>query len=345
MTNNLFKDTLSGIKRERPPVWFMRQAGRVLPAYLKLREKYSFHELMRTPELCCEVTLQPVDELGVDAAILFSDILVIPEALGMKLNFTDKGPVFVNPLKNIENPSITLQADSSKLNYIYDALDIIKQKKSQDVGLIGFCGSPFTTFCYMVEGSSAKHDFANAIRLLYENKEESFKILDKITDLSIEYAKSQVNHGVDCFQLFETHAGLIPSELYIEMILPSVKRISQAVRSLNTPFIYFPKGLGLAIAQINFDIADFVGIDWQYSISETRNIIDPKVGVQGNMDMRILSIDNKFIINKELDKFIPFGRANSNWIFNTGHGLMPDNKLENVKYVVERIKSIDWQRG
>ena len=157
MSNSIFIDTLQGIKRERPPVWFMRQAGRVLPSYLKLREKHSFKELMETPELAAEVTLLPVHDLGVDAAILFSDILIIPEALGMNLKFTEKGPIFDNPLRDIKNQVSSLVADSSKLEHVYKALDIIKRDKPEETALIAFCGAPFTTFCYMVEGNSELH--------------------------------------------------------------------------------------------------------------------------------------------------------------------------------------------
>jgi uroporphyrinogen decarboxylase len=344
MSNSIFTDTLKGIKRERPPVWFMRQAGRVLPSYLKLREQYSFRELMMTPELAAKVTLLPVNELGVDAAILFSDILVIPEALGMNLKFTDKGPIFDTPLQDAANQLTSLQPDSSKLEHVYKALDIIKQQKPNDVALIGFCGAPFTTFCYMVEGNSTNHNFSKAIKLFYNNPEISAKILEIITDLSIEYATTQTKHGIDVFQLFETHAGLIPSEMYIERIMPHVNRITNAVRNNNVPVIFFPKGLGTGLAHINYDVTDFVGIDWQYSLPEARALVNSKVGVQGNLDPRILAIDNKKILEKELEKYKTFGQKNLNWIFNTGHGLSPDNKVENVKFVVDWVKNTDWKR-
>ena len=344
MSNSIFIDTLKGIKRERPPVWFMRQAGRVLPSYLKLREKHSFKELMETPELAAEVTLLPVHDLGVDAAILFSDILIIPEALGMNLKFTEKGPIFDNPLRDIKNQVSSLVADSSKLEHVYKALDIIKRDKPEETALIGFCGAPFTTFCYMVEGNSVNHTFSNAIKLLYNHPQVATEILEKITELSIEYATTQTKHGIDVFQLFESHAGLIPTELYVERILPYVKRITAAVRATNTPVIFFPKGIGAGISYINHEIADFAGIDWQYSLSDVRSLCDPKMGLQGNFDPRILAIDDQEILQKELEKFLPFGSNNHNWIFNTGHGLSPDNSVENVKFVVDWVKKTNWNR-
>lgn len=345
MSNSIFTDTLQGIKTERPPVWFMRQAGRVLPSYLKLREKHSFRELMLQPELAAEVTLLPVNELGVDAAILFSDILVIPEALGMELKFTDKGPIFESPLRDIKNQINSLKPNSSKLQHIYKALDIVKQQKPADIALIGFCGAPFTTFCYMVEGNSANHNFSNAIKLFYNDPELSAQILEIITELSIEYATTQAIHGIDVFQLFETHAGLIPSDLYIERILPYVKRITNAVRNKNTPVIFFPKGIGAGISSIKKDIADFVSIDWQMSMNDARALVDREVGLQGNLDPRILAIDNKIQLEKELEKYLEFGKLNQNWIFNAGHGLSPDNKIENVKFVVDWVKKTNWNRN
>ncbi len=345
MQSSIFVDTIKGVKRERPPVWFMRQAGRVLPSYLKLREKYSFHELMRDPQLTAEVTLLPVHDLGVDAAILFSDILVVPEALGMKLNFSDKGPSFETPLYQLENPASALKPDLSKFDHIYKAIDITKKKKPSDVALIGFCGAPFTTFCYMVQGNSANHNFSEAIKLFYSDSKTTAAIFELITETSIAYATSQAEHGIDTFQLFETHAGLIPSDCYIEKVLPYVKRITKAVRNKNVPVIFFPKGLGNGMSHINSDCADFVSVDWQFSLTEARRIIDKNVGLQGNLDPRILSISNKEVLKKELEKYISFGKDESKWIFNTGHGLSPDNSLENVKFVVDWIKNADWLRN
>lgn len=342
--NSIFLDTINGIKRERPPVWFMRQAGRVLPSYMKLREQYSFHELMRNPQLAADVTLLPVHDLGVDAAILFSDILVVPEALGMSLEFTDKGPIFDTPLKNNIGNISQLKADTSKLAHIYEAIKLIKVQKPEEVALIGFCGAPFTTFCYMVQGNSTNHTFAEAIQLIYNDRENAKKLFEIITELSIEYALNQVKAGIDTFQLFETHAGLLPYELYLELVLPYVKRITKAVREAGCPTIFFPKGLGAGMKHIDFDIADYVSVDWQDSLTESRKIIDPKVGLQGNLDPRVFSMTNKDALINELEKYKSFGKDNYNWIFNIGHGLSPDNSFENVKATIDWVKTTNWNR-
>ncbi|TSA38173.1 MAG: uroporphyrinogen decarboxylase [Porphyromonadaceae bacterium] len=344
MMNNIFVDTINGIKRERPPVWFMRQAGRIIPEYLKLREKYSFHELLYTPELAAEVTLQPVRSLGVDAAILFSDILVIPEAMGMKVVFTDHGPRFETPLKEVKNPVGFLDPDPEKLHPVYRAIDAVMAAKSADTPLIGFCGSPLTTLLYMVQGISSDHQFPAVVDLMYCDPETADKLLEMVADLSIEYALSQVRHGISAFQLFETHAGLIPYPLYIERVMPHVRRILSAVRKTGTPVIFFPKGLGNGMRALKGEPIDFVSVDWQMSIEDACEMVGPEIGVQGNLDPRILTTDQG-TIKKELEKYLPFGSREHKWIFNLGHGVLPNIPFENMKFVVDWIKSADWKRS
>lgn len=344
MRNSIFMRTIKGEKCERPPVWFMRQAGRVLPSYLKLRKSYSFHELMRNPQLAANVTLLPVKDLGVDAGILFSDILIISEALGMMLEFTGKGPVFSSPIKNNIDNIGNLKPDMSKLSHVYSAIQLINEQKPNDIALIGFCGAPFTVFCYMVQGNSLNPDFPDAIRLIYNNRPKAMQLLEIITDLSIEHSLHQVKSGIQVFQLFESLGGLLPYEMYLDFILPYIKRITSAVRNIGCPTIFFPKGLGRGIKKLDYTIADYISIDWQNSLYDIRKEVDSKVGLQGNLDPRILSINNKKIIINELEKYKRFGKFHYDWIFNTGEGLSPDNLFENVKLVVEWIKTTNWQR-
>ncbi len=341
MQNNIFTDTLAGKKTERPPVWFMRQAGRVLPSYLKLKEKYSFWQMMQDPKLAAEVTLLPVYDLGVDAAILFSDILVIPYAMGMGLDFTDKGPVFEKPLKYAVNPLADLHPEPEKLEYIYNAVDEIIKIRPNNTPLIGFCGAPLTVLLYMLEGISRNHSFSDAIKFIYTRKEETKALVDKITDLSIIYAKEQIKRGISAFQLFETHAGIIPFDLYRELFFPAVQRITSELRKTGTPLIYFPKGIASGMQEIDENICDFLSIDWQTPITHARKMVSDKVGLQGNLDPRVLFADKK-TIEKTLETYLPFGRNNDNWIFNLGHGFMPGIPVENAKFVVDWIKNADW---
>ena len=335
-------DTINGKQTSRPPVWFMRQAGRVLPNYNALKEKYSFRELMRDPKLASKVTLMPVDDLGVDAAILFSDILVVPEAMGMEVVFSDKGPKFDNPLKNFDNPASLLKPEPSKLDYIFEVIDEINQSKPVDIPLIGFCGAPLTTLCYMIQGISANTNFPDAVKFLYANKKEAVRLIDTITDFSIYYAQKQIEHGASVFQLFDTHAGLIPVSLYKELFLPSVKKIAKAVRAASTPFIFFPKGLSTGLELITPDMADIAGIDWQVPLEYARTIIHPEIGLQGNLDPRLLFAPLNEI-EKELEKYVEFYRNNNKWIFNLGHGFLPDTPFEKAKFIVEWVKKIQWE--
>jgi uroporphyrinogen decarboxylase len=343
MSDSIFIKTLNGVKTERPPVWFMRQAGRVLPSYLKLREQHSFSELMQSPQLAAKVTLLPVYDLGVDAAILFSDILVIPSALGMKLEFTDSGPRFEKALKDLSDPVSILNPDASKLEYIYKAIDEVQRTKPSGTPLIGFCGAPFTTLCYMVQGLSSNHTFPEAVALLYKNKALAHQLLSQITELSIEYALNQVKHGVSAFQIFETHAGLIPSDLYFEMIMPYVRKISSAVMQASCPVIFLPKGLGTGISHIKPEDANFLSIDWQTPIEEARQLVHPEIGIQGNLDPRLLLADKATIL-ETLEKYVSFGSKNQNWIFNLGHGFIPGIPFENARLVVDWVKQTNWRR-
>ncbi|MDO9580160.1 MAG: uroporphyrinogen decarboxylase [Bacteroidales bacterium] len=343
MQNSIFLDTLKGIKTSRPPVWFMRQAGRVLPSYLELRAKHSFWQMMNDPGLAAKVTLLPVYELGVDAAILFSDILVIPYAMGMGLDFTDHGPKFDKPLKDYERPLTKLNPDPDKLQYIYRAIDEIVKTRPDNTPLIGFAGAPLTILCYMLEGLSSKSGFPGAISFIYRNKGVTEKLIESVTDLTIEYATQQIAHGIDSFQLFETHGGILPFDFYKSMFFPAIRKISRTVRDKGVPFIYFPKDIGTGFSYITPDICDFVSVDWQTPITEARKLVHPDVGLQGNLDPRLLFADQA-AIEKELLKYLEFGKTEYKWIFNLGHGFMPGSSFEYAKYIVDWVKTTNWRR-
>jgi uroporphyrinogen decarboxylase len=339
---SIFLNTLKGEVTSRPPVWFMRQAGRVLPSYNALKEHHTFWQLMKDPDLAAKVTLLPINDLGVDAAILFSDILVIPHAMGMGLDFTDNGPVFEQPLKDVSDPLSRLNPEPEKLNYIYDAIDRILQTPGNNTPLIGFCGAPLTVLLFMIQGLGTKSNFADAEKFFFANKSLTRKLSDAVTELTIEYALQQVKHGIAAFQLFDTHAGNIPFGWYKELFMPSVKKIADAVRQTGTPFIFFPKGIGTGIKEMNHDVCDFLSIDWQTDLYTAREMVDKKVGLQGNLDPRVL-FAGQDVIEEELKKYIPFHQQESRWIFNLGHGLVPGIPVENVKFAVDFIKQADWQ--
>ncbi len=343
MEKPLLLQTLSGEKTARPPFWFMRQAGRVLPSYMALKHKYSFWQMMKNPQLGAEVTLLPVHDLGVDAAILFSDILVIPYAMGMGLDFTDEGPVFEKALVHRSHPLEGLHPDPTKLHYIYDVIDEIIRTKPSHIPLIGFCGGPLTVLCYMLEGLGRRAEFPDAIDFMFKNPAETQQLVDVICELTLEYIKGQVKHGIQVFQLFETHGALVPFEMYKALFLPMVEKVAAQCRELNIPFIYFPKGIGAGISEITPEHCDFLSIDWQTPLEVARKLVDPAIGLQGNLDPRVLLAD-ELTISKTLEGYLDFGSKNQNWIFNLGHGFKPGIPYEKIQFMTEWLRSADWGR-
>lgn len=338
---SLFLDTLKGKPTSRPPVWYMRQAGRVLPSYLKIKEKYSFWQLMKDPKLAAEVTLLPVSDLGVDAAILFSDILVIPYAMGMGLDFTDAGPVFEKPLRSWDNPVEMMKPEPEKLNYIYDVIEQVKKVRPENIPLIGFCGAPLTVLSFMLQGLGSRSDFSNAVEWMFAHKNNLLLLVDAVTEMTLIYVKSQIKHGIDAFQLFETNAGLIPNEFYRQVFLPPVEKIAAVVRDEGIPFIFFPKGIGDGLQMLGPQYADFISVDWLTPMERAREILDDSIGLQGNLDPRVLFADKK-TIEAELIKYLDFGRKHQNWIFNLGHGFLPETPFENARFMTDWIIEQQW---
>mgnify|MGYP001165472051 FL=1 len=338
--NNILLETLNNNKTKRPPVWFMRQAGRILPSYQKMKTKYTFSEMMEHPDLAAEVTLLPLSSLDVDAVILFSDILVVPQALGLDLEFKSNGPIFHNPITTLDSKRI-FKKNITKLDYIYNNIDKIKSINNT-VPLIGFCGGPLTVFCFMFRGVNPTKNFNDAIKFLYEHPKQSKYILNLITEVSEEYVEKQINHGINCFQLFETYCGLIPQKKYESEIMPFSKRILQKAKG-KVPTIFFPKDYGLGIKNLNKSDCDYVSIDWQMDIFEARKILDNDIGIQGNIDPRLLYSSYQEI-DFELNRIKKFGLENNNWIINLGHGFLPDINYEKARYIVDWVKNTNWSR-
>jgi len=337
MHSNPFIDVINHRSASRPPVWMMRQAGRVLPRYRNLTKTHPFRSIMADAKLAAEVTLMPIDDMGMDAAILFSDILVIPEALGVKVEWTNEGPTFPQPLLAIEQPASTLHFNPSHLNHVAETLDEIRHQKKVDTPVIGFCGGPLTCLCYMLGGRDKTLQFTDVVRYLYSHREESLQLLDAITCASEAYVHLQAAHGIDTFQIFESFAGVVSAQLYQELILPFVRRITAAAREHGIPVILFPKGFGAGLQMLTPEDCDFVSIDWQTPLSTARNLVDSRLGLQGNMDPRVLFAPQP-VIEQQLQQYLAFFKENPNWIFNLGHGVHKDTPLENVQFVTEWFK-------
>jgi uroporphyrinogen decarboxylase len=335
MINDLLIRAAKGEEVERVPVWMMRQAGRILPEYRAVREKAgSFITLATTPEMAAEVTLQPVDILGVDAAIIFSDILVVPEAMGLPYEMIEaKGPIFPKTIKtpkDVEN--LKISNAESDLGYVLQAIDIVKKELAGRVPLIGFAGAPFTIYCYMVEGKGSK-TFSVAKKMLFSNPKMAHALLQKITDSTIAYLKAQAIHGADLIQIFDSWAGILSPEQYRTFSLPYISQICNAINEV--PVTVFAKGAFFARKEMSKLNCEVVGLDWNMDIRESRRMI-PNKTLQGNLDPCVLYAPYKEIERQTKKMLKTFGKQR--YIANLGHGVYPDTDPEKVKCFIETVK-------
>lgn len=335
LKNDLILKAARGEQVERTPVWLMRQAGRILPEYRAVRNKLSgFKELVETPELAAEVTIQPVDLLEVDAAIIFSDILVIPEAMGLTYEMVEKkGPHFPKTVSSMKDLDGLKVAGPEDLHYTIDAIKITKKELSGRVPLIGFAGAPWTIFSYMVEGGGSK-TFSKARKLLYTSPELADKLLSMITDSTIAYLKGQIAAGADMVQIFDSWAGVLSPAQYSRFSLSYIEKIASAITEV--PVTVFAKGAYFALPQMKDISCRTVGLDWNMDIAEAKSSL-PNKTLQGNLDPCALygSFEQvKSETHKMLDQFK--GHAH---IANLGHGVYPDTDPEKVKCFIEAVKS------
>jgi uroporphyrinogen decarboxylase len=335
--NNTFLEACQGKKTEYTPVWLMRQAGRYLPEYQKIRGKVDFLTLCKTPELAAEVTLQPVDILKVDAAILFSDILIPVEAIGMKLEFSEsKGPILYNPVRDsISLDRLRLLNPEADVPFVTDAIKLLL--KQLDVPLIGFSGAPFTLATYMIEGGSSKN-FVNSKALMYQNPELFHKLMQKLTIMVISYLKAQIDAGVHAVQIFDSWAGVLSPYDFRKFALPYVKQI---IAGLNTkiPVIYFPLNTSAMLSLAKESGADVIGIDWRIELSDAIEKLGDGLAVQGNLDPTVL-FGTKEIIRERVSDILRGAADAHGHIFNLGHGILPETPVDNAVAMVEAVHEI-----
>lgn len=325
---------------ERTPVWLMRQAGRILSEYKRVRESAGdFKTLVKTPELAAAVTIQPVDILGVDAAIIFSDILVIPEAMGLNYEMEEKkGPYFPKRISSTQDLKSIHVAEGAELTYVFDAIRLTKKELNGRVPLIGFAGAPWTIFSYMAEGKGSK-TFSDAKKMLYTQPELSHKLLDMITQSTINYLKGQIQAGADIIQIFDSWAGILGPEQYDEFSLPYIARICEAIQQV--PKIVFAKGAFFAREKMNSLQCHVVGLDWNMDIRESRKLMPDKV-LQGNLDPCALYgsyADIKRETRKMLEAF-----GNNRHIANLGHGIYPDIEADKVRCFIDTVKEYSLRK-
>ncbi|MFA4869327.1 MAG: uroporphyrinogen decarboxylase [Pedobacter sp.] len=341
MKNTLFLDAAFSKQTERPPVWMMRQAGRFMPEYWEIKNKYSFLEMCKTPEIAADVTMLPVDLLGIDAAILFSDILVTGEAMGGDLSFTQGvGPKFANPVRTMQDVD-ALEVDVlDRLQYVADAIKVIQQRLNGSIPLIGFAGAPFTVMSYLVEGGSSK-DFKLTKLLIHNHPEIAHKLLAKIAKVTVDYLNLQIAAGVNAVQLFDSWALALSWNDYQEFSHRYNKEIIAGLNRKDVPVISFCKGSSVfapIMAEANPDV---VSVDWNADLLNIKNILPAGMAVQGNLDPHILYAE-KAVIKKEILRLFERMRGQNGFICNLGHGIMPDIPFDNVKYAIETIKEFRY---
>jgi uroporphyrinogen decarboxylase len=332
---------LKACRKEQPdatPVWFMRQAGRYLPEYRAVRAKVPFLTLYKTPELAAEVTLQPVDILGVDAAILFSDILVVPEAMGMHLVLEDEGPRFPQPLRTVDDlRRLHVPDPERELRYVLDAIRLIRKQLAGKVPLIGFCGAPWTLAAYMIEGRTSR-GFEQAKAALFGDEAFANVLLSRISEALTLYLQAQLDAGADALQIFDSWAGALSPADYARLGAPYIAQVVKSLkRTRQQPVIVFGVETGELLAQLASTGADVVGVDWRVPLDEARRRVGSAVALQGNLDPACL-----FLAPVELEKRVvrvleEARRAGPGHVFNLGHGILPATPVENARLAIELV--------
>lgn len=337
MKNDLYLRALKGESVERPPVWMMRQAGRYLPEFIEIKKKYDFFTRCRTPELASEITVQPIRRFGMDAAILFSDILVIPQAMNidveMKPNF---GPYLPNPIRSQKDVNNVIVPDVNvELDYVMKGIKATKELLNNEVPLIGFAGSPWTILCYAVQGEGSKN-FDKAKAFCFTKPTAAHELLQKITDTTIHYLKAKVKAGVNAVQIFDSWGGMLSPDDYQEFSWPYINQIIEALKN-DAPVIAFGKGCWFALREMANSNAAALGIDWTCSAQNARYLTGGKITLQGNFDpSRLLSPPAE--IKKMVTQMInDFGK--DRYIVNLGHGILPNIPVDHAKAFIDAVKT------
>ncbi|TYO99000.1 uroporphyrinogen decarboxylase [Geothermobacter ehrlichii] len=332
-----FLKACRGERTDYTPVWLMRQAGRYLPQYMEVRRKVSFLELCKTPELAAEVTIQPIDYLNADAAILFSDILTPVEPMGLKLDFVP-GPVFENPVRTAADiEALRIPQVEEDVPYVYETIRILRRELDGRVPLIGFGGAPFTLACYMVEGKGSK-DFAQIKRMMYGAPELYAALMEKVTEMDRLYLNAQVAAGAQAIQIFDTWGGIVSPLDYEKFILPYTRKLIAGLDK-SVPIIHFVKGAGTMLDKVKLAGSDVVGLDWHVNLGAARDILGADVAVQGNLDPTVLYAPKEHI-RTEVKRILDENAGRPGHIFNLGHGILPTVAPEHAKYMVECVHEL-----
>ena len=346
LDNSLFLRALRRQPVERTPVWIMRQAGRYLPEYRKVREQAGdFLSLCRNPELACEVTLQPLRRFALDAAILFSDILTIPDAMGLGLYFAEgEGPGFHHPVRDLQAIERLVVPDmSDSLAYVMNAVRLIRREMPENLPLIGFAGSPWTLACYMVEGQSSR-DFKRILNLVYTEEKAARLLLDKLASSVSTYLLEQIKAGVNAVMIFDTWGGILTPSNYKQFSLFYMQRIVQEIKAQfpEIPIILFTKGGGQWLELIADTGCDALGIDWTCDLADARQRVGRQVALQGNLDPTVLLSSKQTIYKQVAEVLASYGHG-AGHVFNLGHGITPDVPPDHVAAMIEAVQELSPQ--
>lgn len=337
--NDLLLRALRGENVHRPPVWMMRQAGRYLPEFRILREKYDFFTRCRTPELASEITVQPIRRFPLDAAILFSDILVVPQAMGIDFQMKEStGPWLEHPIRSARQiQDVRIPDVETSLDYVYQAVEMTNRMLNNEIPLIGFAGSPWTIFCYCVEGKGSKtFDFAKSF--CFQQPEASHLLLQKIADTTIQYLKKKVEAGVSAVQIFDSWGGMLSPEDYRTFSWRYIRQIVDALSEV-THVVVFAKGCWFALEEMVESPVSALGIDWTAAPETARLLTHNKITLQGNLDPCLLLADQETIRRRTADMLRRFGK--DKYIANLGHGILPTTPLENAEAFIRTV--VEWK--
>jgi uroporphyrinogen decarboxylase len=319
------------------PVWFMRQAGRYMPEYRALRQRYSLLELCRTPELAAEVTLQPIHRLPVDAAIIFTDLLIPLEPMGVKLVFApNEGPVIENPIRCAADVQMLRLVDpEAELAFTLEAIRLVCRELDRRVPLIGFAGAPFTLASYLIEGSGSRH-YIQTKRLMYHQTAAWHTLLDKLASLTSAFLRAQITAGVQVVQLFDSWVGCLAPDDYRAYVLPHTRRVVEELRGGGAPVIHFATGAATLLEAMREAGGDVIGVDWRLPLDDAWQRLGDQVGIQGNLDPVALFAPLSEI-TRRVDDILQRAGNRPGHIFNLGHGILPETPVEHVQAVAEMV--------
>ena len=326
---------------DKTPVWFMRQAGRYMKVYRDLKEKYTFLEMCKTPELACEVTMQPLNVLDVDAAIIFADILLPLEPMGTGLEFTaGDGPVIPRPVKDKKAVENLLKVNAEEqLGFVGDAIKLVRKEIDGKIPLIGFAGAPFTLCSYMIEGGKSR-DFTSTKMMMYDATDVWDLLMDKVCTMLVDYLKMQVAAGAQAIQIFDSWVGCLNPHDYKKYIMPHLKRVFDGLKNLGVPLINFSTGTSSILNLVQESGGDVVSFDWRIEIDEARKILGPDQPVQGNLDPVTLFAPLP-VIRERVHDILHRAGPNGH-IFNLGHGILQHTPVDHVKAVAEMVHAFKY---